>query len=415
MKMVRVGVWFGLTIVLAAAVTTRFQTSLVPEPDVFIEPVQAQTSSPPDNLVPLDSFSPQFLGMFRKAMTIEDEIRTYSDKYGVDFDLARAMAIQESGGNPHLTSIAGAGGYFQVMPATFRGLNVDTNIEAGVKYIGQMVRQFKREDYAVAAYNGGPGRARGGRPPLETLQYVLSVGAYRNVLKLYKTSVRHHAERIKLEPIREGDSWWAIAQRTGVSVVQLRLHNPFLATRALRVGQYIAYPPEPRDDLLEPSTDGYVGYRARLGDNYLHLAFTLGLDRDVLRAENDLWHLQTLPAGQQLKLPLAWTGKYDDYTVRAGDTLGSIAEAMDSTPWRIIRDNSLFWNDPLTPGTVLRIRPEEPKPTFVTYRVASGDTLGAISTRYGTSVRAIQNANNMGQRTVIQIGQRLRIPSRNGL
>ena len=104
----------------------------------------------------------------------------------------------------------------------------------------------------------------------------------------------------------------------------------------------------------------------------------------MLRAENDLWHLQTLPAGQQLKLPLAWTGKYDDYTVRAGDTLGSIAEAMDSTPWRIIRDNSLFWNKPLTPGTVLRIRPEEPKPTFVTYRVVSGDSLGAIATRYGT-------------------------------
>ena len=98
------------------------------------------------------------------------------------------------------------------------------------------------------------------------------------------------------------------------------------------MGQYIAYPPAPRDDLLEPSTDGYVGYRARLGDNYLHLAFALGLDRDALRAQNDLWHLQTLPAGQELKLPLAWTGKYDDYTVRSGDTLGTIAEAMDSTP-----------------------------------------------------------------------------------
>ena len=76
MKMVRIALWIGLTIGLVAAATTRFQTSLVPEPDVFIKPVQAQTSSPPDNLVPLDSFSPQFLGMFRKAMTIEDEIRT---------------------------------------------------------------------------------------------------------------------------------------------------------------------------------------------------------------------------------------------------------------------------------------------------------------------------------------------------
>ena len=40
------------------------------------------------------------------------------------------------------------------------GLRVDTNIEAGIKYISQMVRRFRREDYAVAAYNAGPGQAR---------------------------------------------------------------------------------------------------------------------------------------------------------------------------------------------------------------------------------------------------------------
>ena len=92
-----------------------------------------------------------------------------------------------------------------------------------------------------------------------------------------------------------------------------------------------------------------------------------------------------------------------------------IARARNSTPWRIIRDNRLFWTETLTPGTRLQIRPEAPRPTFVTYQVVSGDTLGAIADRYGTSVRAIQNANSLGQRTVIQIGQRLRIPTLNGL
>lgn len=364
-------------------------------------------------LLPIDAFSPQFLGMYRKAMTIEDVIRTHSDRYGVDFDLARAILIQESGGNPNLTSVAGAGGYFQVMPATFRGLRVDTNIEAGVKYISQMVRQFRREDYAVAAYNGGPGRARRGRPPLETLQYVLSVGAYRNVLKLHEASVRHHAEAIGLEPIQQGDDWWRISQRTGASILQLRMHNPFLSTRALRVGQYIAYPREVRTDLLAPAGRDHAEYRARIGDNYLHLAFLLEVDRDELRELNDLWHLQTLPAGQLLRLPLAWEGKYDEYTVRAGDDLKTVADRLKSTPWRIIRDNHLFADERLTPGQVLRVRPEPPKPTYLTHRVARGDTLGALARRYGTTVRAIQGANNMGRRTVIQIGQRLRIPTRN--
>ena len=407
----------GLVIAVVMSLTALRNTPSAPEAEVIaaalVESAQSDTSR--SSLLPLDDFSPQFLGMYRKSMTIEDEVRRYTDQYEVDIDLARAVLIQESGGNPNLTSIAGAGGYFQVMPATFRGLRVDTNIEAGIKYISQMVRQFRREDYAVAAYNGGPGRVRSGRPPLETLQYVLSVGAYRNVFKLYGDSVRHHAETMQLEPIREGDSWSSIAERTGISIVQLRMHNPFLATRALRVGQFIAHPPEPRTDLLVPAGETHLEYRARHGDNYLHLAFVLEVDRDEMRAQNTLWHLQTLPAGQRLRIPLAWEGRYDDYTVAPGDTLETIARAMDSTPWRIIRDNRLFWTETLTPGTRLQIRPEAPRPTFVTYQVVSGDTLGAIADRYGTSVRAIQNANSLGQRTVIQIGQRLRIPTLNGL
>lgn len=405
-RIIRTSMWVGLAggIVATVVATTG-------SPPVTVSPT-APTRGADTSLLPLDDFAPQFLGMFRKAMTIEDDIRTYAQRYDVDLDLARAMLIQESGGNPNLTSIAGAAGYFQVMPATFRGLRVDTNVEAGIKYLSQMVRQFRREDYAVAAYNGGPGRARRGRPPLETLQYVLSVGAYRTALKLHEPSIRHHAETIRLEAIRAGDDWWSISQRTGVSILQLRMHNPFLATRALQVGQFVAYPPEPRPDLFAPAGDQHIEYRARIGDNYLHLAFVLDVSRDDLREENDLWHLQTVPPGQLLRLPLAWTGKHEVHTVRAGDDLRSVAERLKSSPWRIIRDNNLFWDETIRPGMVLRVRPAAPKPTFVTYRVQGGDTLSAIARRYGTSVRAVQVANNMTGQTLIRIGQRLRIPTR---
>ena len=405
----------GVSVLLLALAVDGPRGS-APEPPT----APSDTAAPPDPetvdgrpLLPLDEFAPQFLGMFRKALTIEDDLRRYTERYGVDFDLARAVLIQESGGNPHLTSVAGAGGYFQVMPATFRGLRVETNIEAGIKYISQMVRQFRREDYAVAAYNGGPSRARRGRPPLETLQYVLSVGAYRSLLKMHEPSIRHHADRIRLEPIRRGDDWWALSQRTGASLLELRMHNPFLATRALREGQFVAYPQDPRPDLLVPAGPDHVEYRARRGDNYLHLAFLLEVDRDELRELNDLWHLQTLPPGQVLRLPLAWEGRHTAYTVREGDDLKSVADRLESTPWRIIRDNALFWDAELIPGTVLRVREAAPKRVQVTHRVVRGDTLGAIARRYGSSVRAIQNANSLGRRTMIRIGQRLRIPARN--
>ncbi len=373
--------------------------------------LHAETSQAPDGLLPVEALSPGFLGMYRKVMEIEDDISKYADKYDVDLTLARALCIQESGGNANLNSWAGAKGYFQVMPSTFRTLKVKTNIEAGIKYLSQMIRRFDREDYALGAYNGGPGRVARGRPLLETLQYILFVGQYRNVLKLHEPSVRHHASQMQLDEVREGDDWWTISERLDVSVLQLRMHNPFLATRALRVGQLVAFPPTPRTDLFVSNGEG-LEYRTRHGDNYLLLSFVLDVDRDALRDQNGLWRLQTLPADQVLQIPLTWKGKYNEYETKPGDTLRSVAKVMKSQPWRIIRDNNLFWDETLRPGTVLKVRPSPPNPTYATHKVSRGDTLLGLASKYGTSVRAIQAANNMGRKTTIRIGHRLRVPTR---
>ena len=69
----------------------------------------------PSHVVPLEDFSPGFLGMYRKVMEIEDQIIEHAEKYGVDVTLARALCLQESGGNANLNSRAGAKGYFQVI------------------------------------------------------------------------------------------------------------------------------------------------------------------------------------------------------------------------------------------------------------------------------------------------------------
>ncbi len=373
--------------------------------------LHAETSQAPDGLLPVEALSPGFLGMYRKVMEIEDDISKYADKYDVDLTLARALCIQESGGNANLNSWAGAKGYFQVMPSTFRTLKVKTNVEAGIKYLSQMIRRFDREDYALGAYNGGPGRVARGRPLLETLQYILFVGQYRNVLKLHEPSVRHHASQMQLDEVREGDDWWTISERLDVSVLQLRMHNPFLATRALRVGQLVAFPPTPRTDLFVSNGEG-LEYRTRHGDNYLLLSFVLDVDRDELRDQNGLWRLQTLPADQVLQIPLTWKGKYNEYETKPGDTLRSVAKVMKSQPWRIIRDNNLFWDETLRSGTVLKVRPSPPNPTYATHKVSRGDTLLGLASKYGTSVRAIQAANNMGRKTTIRIGHRLRVPTR---
>ena len=116
------------------------------------------------------------------------------------------------------------------------------------------------------------------------------------VLKLHNRSVQHHAQDIRLHTVELGDTWSGLSSRFGIPIAQLRLHNPFLATRRLRTGQLLAYPPAPRPDLLV--ADGPdLSYRSRFGDNYLHLAMTLDVSRDDMRNANQLWHLGSLPPG----------------------------------------------------------------------------------------------------------------------
>ena len=345
-------------------------------------------------------------------MQIEEQIRAAVERYGVDYDLARAVCMYESGGNANLTSWAGARGYFQVMPSTFRQLGVRTNIEAGVKYLAQLVARFEREDYALAAYNGGPrnvGRGRAMR--LESLQYVLGVGNYRTILKLYEASVRHHASALQMTTVAEGEDWWRLSRRLGLSLLQLRVHNPYLAPRRLRPGQLVVYPDRPRAELFRALPGGELEYVVRRGDNYYSLAFALDVDLDELRQANGLWHLQVLPVGMRLRLPLAWEGDHTLHRVAPGEDLETVAAALQSEPWRIVRDNGLLLSERLEPGMLLRVRRVPPPPSFVVHRVARGENLTQLARRYGTSVASIQRANNMGRRTLIRVGEQLRIPT----
>jgi membrane-bound lytic murein transglycosylase D len=54
----------------------------------------------------------------------------------------------------------------------------------------------------------------------------------------------------------------------------------------------------------------------------------------------------------------------------------------------------------------------KPIPLYVSYRVRSGDTLGAIARRYGTTAAAIQRANGLRSVRGLRVGQRLHIPTR---
>ncbi|HEO64884.1 MAG TPA: tetratricopeptide repeat protein, partial [Spirochaetes bacterium] len=103
----------------------------------------------------------------------ENVVQKASNRYNVSKYLIMAVIREESRFNPQAHSWAGARGLMQIMPRTGRSLarqtnvrryslyNVETNIRFGAYYLAQLIRQFNSYSYALASYNGGPGRMAG--------------------------------------------------------------------------------------------------------------------------------------------------------------------------------------------------------------------------------------------------------------
>lgn len=109
-------------------------------------------------------------------------VKQASNKNKVDPALVRALIHAESAFRPKIKSHKGAMGLMQLMPATAKelgvknALNPEQNINGGVKYLAQLLKQFDGNiRLATAAYNAGPNAVRKykGIPPYsETKVYV---------------------------------------------------------------------------------------------------------------------------------------------------------------------------------------------------------------------------------------------------
>src|SRR5262249_8777041 len=108
-------------------------------------------------------------------LTAWSTIKQEAKRYGIDPYIAAGLIRQESVFNPTAISRVGARGLMQVMPATGQLIskrqgngaitaadlyNPALNIKLGMNYLAQMLGEFGRIEYAAAAYNAGPLRAR---------------------------------------------------------------------------------------------------------------------------------------------------------------------------------------------------------------------------------------------------------------
>ena len=173
-------------------------------------------------------------------------------------------------------------------------------------------------------------------------------------------------------------------------------------------------------------------HTVRSGESLYKIATDNGITVDELKAANNLTN-DAVKAGQTLVIPAKGEAakhaaatkpeqKTSKYTVRKGDNLGKIAAKHGITVDQLKELNNLTDNNIMVgqsivvPGdgeqaTEKPAKAERAKPRTTTHTVRSGETLGAIAEKYGTTVSAIKRASGI-KSDRISIGQKLTIPKR---
>ncbi len=112
----------------------------------------------------------------------EKVIRAAAERYGMDADLIHCVVAVESNFNPRAVSPKKASGLMQLLPQTAAHYGVknifdpEENVNAGTRYLKELLGKYHDLTLALAAYNAGPERVdQYGRrvpPYLATMKYV---------------------------------------------------------------------------------------------------------------------------------------------------------------------------------------------------------------------------------------------------
>ena len=267
------------------------------------------------------------------------------------------------------------------------------------------------------------------------------------------------ASRPKPKPesytVRAGDSLTSVAATHGLTVGQLASYNNLANDAHILIGQRLwlvagkvkrqpVSAQTPSRQSTSTANTNSATHKVSAGESLTAIARKYNISLHALAKENGLSVTDGVLIGQTLKLPsdaktanttMANTSsspsvnKPESYTVRAGDSLTSVAATHGLTVGQLASYNNLandahiligqrLWlvagkvkRQPVSAQTPSRQSTSTANTNSATHKVSAGESLTAIARKYNISLHALAKENGLSVTDGVLIGQTLKLPS----
>jgi len=213
--------------------------------------------------------------------------------------------------------------------------------------------------------------------------------------------------------VRPGDTLNSIATRFGTNLVGLIELNPTLRLRSLTEGMMICVPKVPE---RPPCINGAY-YAIREGDTFYNLAQRYGIPLNLLLEANPNANPYDLKVGQEICIPNVPAGCPFGtvVTIQEGTRLSDILISYNLSLNELRDTNPNFNPNIIVPGEQLCIPPEAfmqcPQGTRGEYEIKAGDSLSTVAEANGITTSGLLIANpHLRPANFLIIGTRVCIP-----
>jgi len=249
--------------------------------------------------------------------------------------------------------------------------------------------------------------------------------------------------------VTKGDTLWSITKQYHISLESILALNNIKDKDILSIGQIIKIL---QDNL--PAAD-YNMHIVNKGETLWSIAQKYNLSVDLILDTNNIANSELISIGQEMKIPSHKNAITETnivkqavinennsnnnssisnnisppenaepiaYTIKAGDNLWNISRKYGVSVEVMFSVNNIKEKDLLSLGQKIEIPAigggvsssnQKQEATIITYTVVKGDTLWSISQRYDVKMNSIISTNNLKEISRLSIGQKLKLPITN--